>query len=131
IVVVAEGAKPKPGTMVVPEETRDQYGHIRLGGIANLVAEQIERRTSIETRVTVLGHVQRGGTPTAHDRVLSTRFGVAAADAVHDGSFGSMVALQSDRIVTVSLDEAVKDLKTVDAELWDVASQFFADPEPG
>ncbi len=126
IVVVAEGAKPVPGTMTIPGETRDEYGHIRLGGIGNLVAEQIERRTGIETRVTVLGHVQRGGTPTARDRVLSTRFGVAAADAVHDGAFGSMVALQADRIVTVPLEEAVKDLKTVDGELWDVASQFFA-----
>lgn len=126
IVVVAEGAKPMPGTMIVPEETHDQYGHVRLGGIANLVAEQVEHRTGIETRVTVLGHVQRGGSPTAHDRVLSTRFGVAAADAVHDGAFGSMVALQADRIVTVPLDEAVKELKTVDAELWDVANQFFA-----
>ncbi len=126
IVVVAEGAKPKPGTMEIPEETRDEYGHIRLGGIANLVAEQIERRTGIETRVTVLGHVQRGGTPTPFDRVLSTRYGVAATDAVHDGAFGSMVALQSDRIVTVPLEEAVKDLKTVDDQLWDVARQFFA-----
>ncbi len=126
IVVVAEGAKPIAGTMTIPGETRDEYGHIRLGGIGNLVAEQIERRTGIETRVTVLGHVQRGGTPTARDRVLSTRFGVAAADAVHDGAFGSMVALQADRIVTVPLEEAVKDLKTVDGELWDVASQFFA-----
>ncbi|MEM9561432.1 MAG: 6-phosphofructokinase [Actinomycetota bacterium] len=126
IVVVAEGAKPKPGTMAIPEETRDEYGHIRLGGIANLVAEQIEQRTGIETRVTVLGHVQRGGTPTPYDRVLSTRYGVAATDAVHDEAFGSMVALQSDRIVTVPLEEAVKDLKTVDDQLWDVANQFFA-----
>ncbi len=126
IVVVAEGAKPVPGTMEVPEETRDEFGHVRLGGIANRVADQIERRTGIETRVTVLGHVQRGGTPTPYDRVLSTRYGVAATDAVHSGSFGSMVALQSDRIVTVPLEEAVRDLKTVDPELWDVASQFFA-----
>ena len=126
IVVVAEGAKPVPGTMEVPEDDYDEYGHVRLGGIAALVAEQIEKRTGFETRVTVLGHVQRGGTPTAHDRVLSTRFGVAAADAVHAGEFGSMVALQSDRIVTVPLAEAVGELKGVDDELWNVAKQFFA-----
>ena len=125
IVVVAEGAKPVAGTMDVPPETRDEYGHIRLGGIANLVAEQIEKRTGIETRVTVLGHVQRGGTPTPYDRVLSTRYGVAAADAVHDRAFGSMVALQADRIVRVQLEDAVRDLKRVDPELWDVARQFF------
>lgn len=126
IVVVAEGAKPLPGTMEIPRETRDEYGHIRLGGIANRVADEIERRTEIETRVTVLGHVQRGGTPTAYDRVLSTRYGVAAADAAREGSFGSMVALQADRIVTVPLEEAVRDLKGVDDQLWDVARQFFA-----
>ena len=126
IVVVAEGAKPVPGTMEIPAETRDEYGHIRLGGIANLVADQIERRTGIETRVTVLGHVQRGGTPTPYDRVLSTRYGVAAADAAHDGAFGTMVALQADRIVAVPLEEAVRDLKTVAPDLWDVARQFFA-----
>lgn len=126
IVVVAEGAKPIPGTMEMPLETRDEYGHIRLGGIANQVADQIEARTGIETRVTVLGHVQRGGTPTAYDRVLSTRYGVAAADAVHDGAFGSMVALQSERIVRVPLEDAVRDLKMVEPELWDVARQFFA-----
>ncbi len=126
IVVVAEGAKPKAGTMEIPAETRDEYGHIRLGGIANLVAEQIEKRTGFETRVTVLGHVQRGGTPTALDRVLSTRFGVAAVDAVHAGKFGSMVALQDGNIVTVPLAEAVGELKGVNPEIWDVARQFFA-----
>lgn len=126
IVVVAEGAKPAPGTMEIPEETRDEYGHVRLGGIANRVAEEIEKRTGFETRVTVLGHVQRGGTPTALDRVLSTRFGVAAIDAVHDGQFGSMVALMNDSIVTVPLADAVGELKFVKPELWKVARQFFA-----
>jgi 6-phosphofructokinase 1 len=126
IVVVAEGAKPIEGTMEPPPETRDEYGHVRLGGIANLVADQIEKRTGIETRVTVLGHVQRGGTPTPFDRVLSTRFGVAAADAVHHGAFGCMVALQADRIALVPLEEAVRELKGVEPELWDVARQFFA-----
>lgn len=126
IVVVAEGAKPQPGTMDVPDDSFDEYGHVRLGGIANLVAAEIEKRTGFETRVTVLGHVQRGGTPTPLDRVLSTRFGVAATDAVHDGAFGSMVALQNDRITTVPLEDAVGDLKGVQPELWDVAKQFFA-----
>jgi 6-phosphofructokinase 1 len=126
IVVVAEGAKPVAGSLDMPEETRDQYGHIRLGGIGNLVAAEIEARTGIETRVTVLGHVQRGGTPTPFDRVLSTRYGVAAADAAHERKFGHMVALQSDKIVTVPLEDAVRELKGVAPDLWDVASQFFA-----
>jgi 6-phosphofructokinase 1 len=126
IVVVAEGAKPKPGTMEIPEETRDEYGHIRLGGIANRVADEIEKRTGFETRVTVLGHVQRGGSPTALDRVLSTRFGFAATNAVHDGQFGSMVALKDGHIITVPLADAVRELKFVDPELWAVARQFFA-----
>lgn len=126
IVVVAEGAKPIDGTMDLPPDTHDEFGHIRLGGIGNRVAEEIEQRTGIETRVTVLGHVQRGGTPTPFDRVLSTRFGVAATDAVHAGAYGSMVALQADRIVTVPLEEAVRDLKRVGAELRDVAQEFSA-----
>jgi 6-phosphofructokinase 1 len=112
--------------MEIPEETRDEYGHIRLGGIGNRVAEQIEKRTGIETRVSVLGHVQRGGSPTPLDRVLSTRYGFAATDAVHDGAFGSMVALQADQIVTVALEDAVRELKGVDPALWEVANQFFA-----
>ena len=126
IVVVAEGAKPVPGSMTIPEETYDEFGHIRLGGIAARVADEIEKRTGYETRVTVLGHVQRGGTPTAYDRVLSTRYGVAAIDAVHAEAWGHMVALKCDRIVTVPLAEAVADLKVVSDELWDTARQFFA-----
>ena len=126
IVVVAEGAKPEPGTMEIPAETRDEYGHIRLGGIANRVADEIELRTGFETRVTVLGHVQRGGTPTALDRVLSTQYGYAATDAVHAGEFGSMVAVKGGKIVTVPLADAVRELKYVDPDLWKVAQQFFA-----
>ncbi len=126
VVVVAEGAKPRPGTMDIPPDVYDEFGHIRLGGIAFRVADEIERRTGYETRVTVLGHTQRGGTPTAYDRVLSTRFGVAAIDAVHDGSWGSMVSLQNDRIVTVPLADAVAELKHVSPELWNTAQQFFA-----
>jgi 6-phosphofructokinase 1 len=125
IVVVAEGAQPKEGTMVLQSGEVDAFGHVRLGGIGTLLAEEIEKRTGFETRVTVLGHIQRGGTPTAFDRVLATRFGVAAIDAVHDGAFGHMVALQSGRIVRVSLEEAVGELKTVDRELVEVAEVFF------
>jgi len=126
IVVVAEGAVPREGTMAVQSGEVDQFGHVRLGGIGNLLAEEIEKRTGFESRVTILGHVQRGGTPTAFDRVLATRFGVAAIDAVHDGSFGQMVALRADRIVRVPLAEAVLELKTVDPELLHgVAEVFF------
>src|SRR3984893_14823338 len=117
IVVVAEGAIPTEGTMEVLSREVDQFGHVRLGGIANLLATEIEARTGFETRVTMLGHVQRGGTPTAFDRVLATRFGIAAIDAVHDRDFGHMVALQADHIVRVPLADALAKLKTVDPDL--------------
>ncbi len=126
IVVVAEGAVPAEGTISVASPEVDQFGHPRLGGIANVLASEVEHRTGFETRVTILGHIQRGGTPTAFDRVLATRFGVAAIEAVHDGAFGQMVALRADRIVRVPLREAVTQLKTVDPELLhDVAETFF------
>lgn len=125
IVVVAEGALPVPGTLETVEPEVDAYGHKRLGGIAYTVAGEIERRTGIETRVTVLGHVQRGGTPTAHDRVLCTRFGIAAIDAVHDRAYGAMVALQCGRIVRVPLEEVSGSLKYVDPELREAARAFF------
>jgi 6-phosphofructokinase 1 len=126
IVVVAEGASPKEGTLAVQEKELDAFGHVRLGGIGNLLAEEIESRTGFETRVTILGHIQRGGTPTAYDRVLSTRFGIAAIDAVHDGAFGQMVALRGTEIVRVPLTEAVGELKTIDRQLYHhVAEVFF------
>jgi 6-phosphofructokinase 1 len=125
IVVVAEGAQPKQGTMTLQSGEVDEFGHVRLGGISAVIQAEIEARTGFETRVTVLGHVLRGGTPTAYDRVLATRFGLAAIDAVDDGAFGTMVALQGDAIVRVPLEEAVRDLKTVDAELIEAASVFF------
>jgi 6-phosphofructokinase 1 len=125
IVVVAEGAKPKAGTLALQSGETDAFGHVRLGGIGQLLAEEIEKRTGFETRVTVLGHIQRGGTPTAFDRVLATRFGIAAIDAVHDNGFGQMVALQAGSIIRVPLAEAVGELKTVDPELVDVAEVFF------
>ncbi len=126
IVVVAEGAKPIPGTFDIPADEFDDYGHIRLGGIANRIAVEIEGRTGFETRVTILGHVQRGGSPTAMDRVLSSRFGIAAIEAVHDEAFGQMVAIQSDTIVRVPLADAIRDLKPVSAQMWATAQEFFA-----
>ena len=125
IVVISEGATPKEGTMELQSGELDAFGHVRLGGVGTRLAEQIEARTGYETRVTTLGHVQRGGTPTAFDRVLATRFGVAAIDAVHDEAWGSMVALQCGHIVRVPLSEAVGELKLVDPELYGVAQVFF------
>jgi 6-phosphofructokinase 1 len=125
IVVVAEGAQPAEGTIALASREVDQFGHPRLGGIANILAEEIEQRTGFETRVTILGHIQRGGTPTAFDRVLATRFGVAAIDAVHDSAFGEMVALQADRIVRVPLSDAVQELKTVDHALLHEVAEYF------
>jgi 6-phosphofructokinase 1 len=126
IVVVAEGAVPREGTMTLASREVDQFGHVRLGGIANNLAEEIEGRTGMETRVTILGHVQRGGTPTAFDRVLATRFGIAAIETVHDEAFDQMVALRADQIVRVPLQEAVSELKTVDPQLLhNVAEVFF------
>jgi 6-phosphofructokinase 1 len=125
IVVVAEGAVPQEGTMTIASPEVDQFGHPRLGGIANILAPEIEQRTGFETRVTILGHIQRGGTPTAFDRVLATRFGVAAIDAVHDGAFGQMVALRADEIVRVPLEDALKELKTVDPGLVHGVGEVF------
>ena len=126
IVVVAEGAAPEEGTVELQSGDVDEFGHVRLGGVGNLVATQIQKLTGFETRVTILGHIQRGGTPTAFDRVLSTRFGIAAIDAVHDGEFGHMVALRSGEIVRVPLDEAVRELKTVDPEEFRRVSGCFS-----
>jgi len=125
IVVISEGATPKEGSMELQSGELDAFGHVRLGGVGTRLAEQIEARTGYETRVTTLGHVQRGGTPTAFDRVLATRFGVAAIEAVHDGAWGTMVALKCGHIVRVPLSEAVGELKLVDPELYGVAQVFF------
>ena len=127
IVVVAEGASFKEGTMVTQRDAPlDAFGHVRLGGIANVVAKEIETRTGFETRVTILGHIQRGGTPTAFDRILATRFGIAAIDAVHDGAFGQMVALQAGEIVRVPLSDAVGTVKTVDPDLYHGVARAFS-----
>jgi 6-phosphofructokinase 1 len=116
IVVAAEGAVPKEGTISVEGGAVDEFGHPRLGGIGTVLEREIESRTGYETRATVLGHVQRGGTPTAFDRVLATRLGLAAIDAVHDGSFGMMVALRATAIQLVPLADAVARLRTVPVE---------------
>lgn len=126
IVVVAEGAKPVPGTFDVPDETFDEYGHVKLGGIGALVANEISKQTGFETRTTVLGYVQRGGEPSAYDRVLATWFGVEAARAANEQDFGSMVAHQCGQMTRVRIVDAVAELKYVNEHLYDVASAFFA-----
>lgn len=125
IVVVAEGAKFKEGQVVVQEERLDAFGHVRLGGIGEILANEIEKRIKFETRVTVLGHIQRGGTPSAFDRVLATRFGVKAMELVLNKKFGYMAALSGNDIKDVPIRDAVGTLKTVDMKLYDIAKTFF------
>jgi 6-phosphofructokinase 1 len=125
IIVVAEGAKPKGGKEIVYSESIDEFGHIHLGGVGYFLGKEIEKCLHIETRVVVLGHLQRGGSPTAFDRVLATRFGIAAIDLVHEGKFGYMVAIQGNKIVSVPLKDVVGKRKTVNLELYDIASVFF------
>jgi 6-phosphofructokinase 1 len=129
IVVVSEGYEltyeSGERRMVTQETATDAFGHVRLGGVGDALAREIEQRTGFETRVTVLGHVQRGGTPTPRDRILATRYGLKAADLVHEGRFGRMAALHGDAIVDVPLEEATRELKTVPAEWYDVAKAFF------
>ena len=132
IICVAEGAKvkteeetDKDGSFVLASLKKDSFGHVMLGGIAEIIAEEIEKRTGLETRSTVLGHIQRGGSPTAFDRVLGTRFGIFAAELVNSKDFGKMAALKGSQIVGVSLDEATGKLKTVNPEFYELAKTFF------
>jgi 6-phosphofructokinase 1 len=125
IVVVAEGATPKDGEIVSEHQGADAFGHVRLGGIAVELEKAIEKRTGYESRMTILGHVQRGVTPLAYDRVLGTRFGVTAIDAVSAGDFGKMVALRGTEIVRVPLDEALAEPKLLDPRLYETAEVFF------
>ncbi|MDT7801554.1 MAG: ATP-dependent phosphofructokinase / diphosphate-dependent phosphofructokinase [Actinomycetota bacterium] len=125
IIVVAEGALPEGGEEKLLTGEKDAFGHVRLGGIGTWLADEIAKRTGKESRAVVLGHVQRGGTPTAYDRVLATRFGLHAVDAVADGDFGVMVALKGTDIVRVKLSEATAELKTVPAERYEEAEVFF------
>jgi ATP-dependent phosphofructokinase / diphosphate-dependent phosphofructokinase len=130
-VVVAEGARPADEETAAAfrpprgSETADQFGHVRLGGIGDFLAEEIERRTGYEARATVLGHIQRGGSPIAFDRVLATRFGAAALAAVHDHDFGMMVALQAGSIVRIPLIEAVGNPKRVDPQLYEEVAALY------
>jgi ATP-dependent phosphofructokinase / diphosphate-dependent phosphofructokinase len=126
IVVVAEGAHPVEGTMVIPEPEKDQYGRPRLGGIGTYIAEEIERRTGIESRVTILGHVQRGGTPTPFDRVLATQLGIAAIDLASEQKWGTMAAVRGLDVVAVPIDEACTQIKMVPTSLYEVAEVFFS-----
>jgi 6-phosphofructokinase 1 len=125
IVVVSEGSSPKEGTLQIPPYERDVFGRPKLGGISYVVADEIERRTGFEARVTILGHVQRGGSPTARDRVLATRYGVAAVDLASQGTWGRMVALRGGEIMDVPLDQAVAELKVVPEHLYELAEVFF------
>jgi phosphofructokinase-like protein len=125
LIVVAEGALPAGGGESLVAGEKDAFGHVRLGGIATWLAEEVERRTGHESRSVVLGHVQRGGTPTAYDRVLSTRFGLQAIDAINDKEFGVMVALRGTDIVRVPLSAATAELKTVPPERYAEAEVFF------
>ena len=140
IVAVAEGAEVEKsedegkntsvssnsgGELVTQTNETDAFGHVRLGGIGHFLAKEIEKRMNVETRVTILGHIQRGGSPTAHDRVLATRFGVAAVELIKNEDYGKMVALQGNEIVPITLDDAVSELKTVDMKLYDIAKIFF------
>ncbi len=126
IVVVAEGAKPVGTEKLITQTQKvDEFGNVRLGGIGQIVGDEIEELTGIETRVTILGHIQRGGSPTAYDRVLATRFGVAAVDALKRNEFGKMVALRSENIITIPIEDAVLQNKKVDMELYEIAEIFF------
>jgi phosphofructokinase-like protein len=132
IVVVAEGAKIAAGekdekeeVMVVQNQEKDAFGHVRLGGIGRILASEIQKRTGFETRFVILGYIQRGGTPTAFDRMLGTRFGIAAVDLVHRGDFGKMVSLRGNQIIPIDLKEATSKAKSIDDQLYEIAEVFF------
>jgi 6-phosphofructokinase 1 len=130
LVVVAEGCRIstdecKEGELVLQREELDQFGHVRLGGIGKFLADEIERRTGYDARYVILGYIQRGGSPTAYDRVLGTRFGIGAIDLVHQGKFGMMVCLQGNQIVPKPISESVGKTKLADQSLFEVAEVFF------
>ncbi|MEM0492505.1 MAG: ATP-dependent 6-phosphofructokinase [Candidatus Thermoplasmatota archaeon] len=126
IVVVAEGAKPRDVDKYITQSQEvDEFGHVKLGGIGHFLENEIRKRLPVEVRVTVLGHVQRGGTPTAYDRILATRFGIASVGLIENNDYGKMVALQGNRIVSVPLESAVSTIKKVDMDLYKIAEVFF------
>ncbi|HET7900980.1 MAG TPA: 6-phosphofructokinase, partial [Candidatus Nanopelagicales bacterium] len=125
IIVVSEGALPTDGDLITKDQSLDAFGHVRLTGIGDWLASALEDRTGQEARASVLGHIQRGGTPTAFDRVLATRFGLQAIDAVHDKDYGKMVALRGTDIVRVPLIDATGELKTVPLSRYEEVRTFF------
>ncbi len=125
VVVVAEGAEPVPGSLELPESPKDEFGRPRLGGIGHTIAHEIEARTGFESRVTILGHVQRGGTPTPVDRIIASQMGVAAVDAMVDGAWGTMAGVRGHTAVRVDLEDATRELKRVPPELYRVGEVFF------
>lgn len=125
VVVVSEGAKPKDGKEIVYSEGVDEFGNVRLGGVGYYLGKEIEKCIDTETRVMILGHIQRGGTPTAFDRILGTRLGLAAIDFVHEGKFGCLTGIQGNRMVPIPLKEVVGKRKIVSPELYEIASVFF------
>ena len=125
IIVIAEGAIPQDGDMITKDQPLDAFGHVQLSGIGDWLAKEIEKKTGYQTRCTVLGHIQRGGTPSAFDRVLSSRFGLEAITAVHDGDFGKMMALHGTKIARVPLASATDVLKTVPFERYEEITSFF------
>lgn len=125
VVVVAEGAQPVPGTLQLSEPPKDEFGRPRLGGIGHTIAHELEARTGFESRVTILGHVQRGGTPTPVDRIIASQMGVAAVDAVLDGAWGTMAAMRGHEVVRVPLADATRELKRVPQSLYRVGEVFF------
>ena len=129
IVVVAEGAKfssqAGQGSPVLQDMGKDEFGHVKLGGIANILAREIEKRTGFETRAVILGHIQRGGSPSAFDRVLATRYGLGAIDMVHRGEFGCMAALRANKIVSITLSEAISKNRVVDDEMIQIVDGLF------
>lgn len=131
IVVVAEGAKfaaaSGQGAPVLQDMGKDEFGHAKLGGVANILAREIEKRTGYETRATILGHIQRGGSPSAFDRVLATRYGLGAIDMVHRAEFGRMAALRSNKITSITLKEAISRNRTVDDETIEMVGGLFED----
>jgi len=126
IIVVAEGAKPADNEKQVTASGKvDSFGHVQLGGIGKIIANEIENRTGYETRVTNLGHLQRGGNPTAFDRILATRLGVAAVDLLHEGKFGNMVCMREGIITAIPMDKALKEQKPMDTELYELSKLFY------
>ena len=123
--VVAEGAEFKKGSMVLQEQKLDEFGHVRLGGIGEILGKEIEKRTGYETRISVLGHIQRGGSPTAFDRVLGTRFGVKAVELVKEKNSARCAPFPGIKSSLSSLEKATGTLKTVDPEYYETAKVFF------